>query len=120
MGIKRLIKKTMFGGGNIVYGHVVDSVKKMKETGMPFRECLEESLKETITEDMPVAKHIYQMGKQDGHVQGTIEQAKRDEQKFQNLYEEHEKDRNRWKEISREKDKLIDDLCEEVYGKSTN
>lgn len=83
MGFKRLIKKGLLGGGSMIEGHIFDAIQKKIETGKSFRECLKESVKETVTEDMPVTSHIYQMGKTDGRKQGTIEQAKRDEKKMQ-------------------------------------
>lgn len=72
----------MLGGlGGMIEGHIIDAIQKKKETGKSFRECLSESVKETITEDMPGTSHIYQMGKTDGRKQGTVEQAHRDEKK---------------------------------------
>ena len=80
MGFKRLIKKGLLGGaGGMIEGHIFDAIQKKKETGKSFRECLNESVKETFTEDMPGTSHVYQMGKNDGRKQGTEEQAKRDE-----------------------------------------
>ena len=107
MGIKRLIKKGFLGG---VGGHIIDALQKKKETGKSFRECLSESVKETITEDMPGTSHVYQMGKTDGRKQGTVEQAKRDEKKMQKMQTDHERDRQEWKKIDKEKDELIDEM----------
>lgn len=109
MSIKRLFKKNFFGG-NIVQGHIIDAIQKKKETGKSFRECLEESIKETFTEDLPVTSHIYNIGRKDGRVQGTIEQAERDEKKIKEIHEKHESDRKRWLEISRKKDELLDEI----------
>ena len=106
MGFKRLIKKGLLGGGGMIEGHIFDAIQKKIETGKSFRECLKESVKETVTEDMPVTSHIYQMGKTDGRKQGTIEQAKRDEKKMQ---EDHERDRQGWERIDKEKDELLDE-----------
>ena len=110
MGFKRLIKKGLLGGaGGMIEGHIFDAIQKKKETGKSFRECLKESVKETVTEDMPVTSHIYQMGKTDGRKQGTIEQAKRDEKKMQKMQEDHERDRQGWERIDKEKDELLDE-----------
>ena len=109
MGFKRLIKKGLLGGGSMIEGHIFDAIQKKIETGNSFRECLKESVKETVTEDMPVTSHIYQMGKTDGRKQGTIEQAKRDEKKMQKMQEDHERDRQGWERIDKEKDELLDE-----------
>jgi len=111
MGFKRLIKKGLLGGaGSLIEGHIFDALQKKEKTGKPFRQCLEESVKETITEDLPGTSHVYQMGKTDGTRQGTIEQAERDEAKMQKMQDEHEREREKWKEIDKEKDNLIDEL----------
>lgn len=111
MGFKRLIRKELLGG--MIKGHIFDAIQKKKETGKSFRECLSESVKETFTdvketftEDMPGTSHIYQMGKP----QGTIEQAKRDEKKMQEMQEDHERDRQEWERIDKEKDELLDEM----------
>ncbi len=52
------------------------------------------------------------MGKKDGKIQGTIEQAERDELKMQEMHDEHERDRAEWKQIDKEKDDLIDEMSE--------
>ena len=109
MGFKRLIKKGLLGGGSMIEGHIFDAIQKKIETGKSFREWLKESVKETVTEDMPVTSHIYQMGKTDGRKQGTIEQAKRDEKKMQKMQEDHERDRQGWERIDKEKDELLDE-----------
>ena len=83
---------------------------KKKKTGKSFRECLNESVKETFTEDLPGTSHVYQMGKKDGRKQGTTEQAKRDEIKIQKIREDHERDRQKWEQIDKEKDELIDEM----------
>ena len=109
MGLKRLIKKGLLSGaGSLIEGHIFDALQKKKETGKPFRQCLKESVKETFTEDMPGTSHAYQMGKTDGRKQGTIEQAERDEAKMQKMHEDHEREREKWKEIDKEKDSLIE------------
>ena len=111
MGLKRLIKKGLLGGaGGLIEGHIFDALQKKKKTGKPFRKCLEESVKETFTEDFPGTSHIYQIGKSDGKKEGTIEQAKRDEAKMQKIHKEHEYEREKWKEIDKKKDELIDEL----------
>ena len=111
MGFKRLIKKGLLGGGgSMIEGHILDAIQKKKVTGKSFKECLNESVKETFTEDMPGTRHVYQMGKNDGRKQGTIEQAKRDEKKMQKMQEDHERDRQEWKQIDKEKDDLLDEL----------
>ena len=108
MGFKRLIQKGLSGG--LIEGHIIDAILKKEETGKSFKECLGMSVKETISEDLPVTSHIYQMGTTDGRKQGTIEQAKRDAKKIQKLQEDHERDRREWKKIDREKDELIDEM----------
>lgn len=111
MGFKRLIKKGLLGdAGSMIEGHIFDAIQKKKETGKSFRECLSESVKETITEDMPGTSHVYQMGKTDGRKQGTVEQAKRDEKKMKEMREDHERDRQKWETIDKEKDKLLDEM----------
>lgn len=111
MGFMRLIKKGLLGGaGSMIEGHIFDAIQKKKETGKSFKECLNESVKETITEDMPGTSHIYQMGKTDGRMQGAVEQAKRDEKKIQKMHEDHERDRQEWERIDREKDELFDEM----------
>lgn len=110
MGIRRLIRKGVMGGGNLLTGHILDAIERKKETGKSFRECLGESVKETITEDMPGTSHVYQMGKTDGRKQGSVEQAKIDEEKMDRMEAKHERDREQWKEIDKEKDELIDEL----------
>lgn len=108
MGFKRLMKKGLLGGaGNIIVGHIFDAIQKKKETGKSFRECLNESVKETITEDMPGTSHVYQMGKADGRIEGAVEQAKRDEIKILRIEEDHERDRQEWERIDKEKDELL-------------
>lgn len=113
MGIKRLFKKTYLGG-NIVTGHVLDALDKRKKTGKKFRECLNESVKEILTEDLPGTSHLYQMGKMEGKKQGTIEQARRDEKKIKQMHQEHIEDRKRWQEIDKEKDEFIDEILEKI------
>lgn len=109
MSIKRLFKKSFLGGG-MIQGHIIDAIQKKKETGKSFRECLEESVKETFTEDLPGTSHVYNMGRKDGRVQGTIEQAKRDEVKMKQMQEKHDNDRKHWQEIDRKKDELLDEM----------
>lgn len=59
---------------------------------------------------------VYKTGETVGHKkgkkEGTIEQAKRDERKFQEMRSRHERDRAAWKKTDKEKDKLIDNLFE--------
>lgn len=108
MGLKRLIKKGLLGNaGGMIEGHIFDAIQKKKETGKSFRECLSESVKETITEDMPGTSHVYQMGKTDGRMEGAVEQAKRDEIKIQKIEESHKRDRQEWERIDKEKDELL-------------
>lgn len=116
MGFKRLLKKTLLGG-NMIQGHITDALIKQRETGKSFRDCLTQSVKETVTEDLPGTSHLYGLGKKDGRVQGTIEQATRDKKKMQKQHEQHEIDRKKWKEIDKQKDELIDDLCSELDSK---
>lgn len=113
MGIKRLFKKCFFGGGSLIQGHIIDALQKKKEIGKSFRDCLEQSVKETFTEDLPGTSHIYNIGRKDGRVQGTVEQAERDERKMKQMHEEHEKDRRHWQEIDHKKDELLDEMAKE-------
>ena len=53
---------------------------------------------------------VYQMGKTDGRKQGTVEQAKRDEKKIKKMQEDHERDRQEWERIDKEKDELLDEM----------
>ena len=89
---------------------IIDALEKKKQTGKSFRDCLEESVKETFTEDLPGTSHVYQMGKTDGRKQGTVEQAKRDEKKIKKMREDHERDRREWERIDKEKDELLDEM----------
>lgn len=118
MGLKNLLKKGILCGPvGMIEGHIIDALKKKKKTLKSFRDCLEESVKETITEDIPGTSHVYQMGRKDGRAQGTFEQAHRDEQKFKALHKQHEQDRREWKATDKKKDALIDDLAKEAYRK---
>lgn len=111
MGFKRLIRKGLLGGaGALIEGHIIDAIQKKKQTGKTFRECLEESVKETVSEDLPGTSHVYQMGKIDGRVEGTVEQANRDEKKIQDLHEQHERDIEKMRDINSNKDRLIEEL----------
>lgn len=111
MGLKRLLKKGILGGaGEMIGVHIFDALQKKKETGKSFRECLFESVKETVTEDMPGTSHVYQIGKTDGRKQGTIEQSERDEKKMKKMREDHERNRQEWKRIDKEKDDFLDEM----------
>ena len=50
------------------------------------------------------------MGRKDGRVQGTVEQAERDERKMKQMHDEYEKDRRYWQEIDHKKDELLDEM----------
>ena len=108
MGFKRFFKKTVLKGP--IYGHYEDAIVKQVKTGRKFSECLSESVKETIQEDMPGTSHIYQQGKKDGRVQGTIEQAKRDEKKFIELAEQFDCDRRKWEAEKKKYEDLLDEI----------
>ena len=110
MSIKQLIIKTLKGGGSPILGNTVYAIERMNKTGNSFMDSLKKSVTETITEDMPISSDLYQWGKRDGRVQGTVEQAKRDEKKFHELHAKHESDRKRWKDSDKKKDDLIDEL----------
>ena len=110
MSLKRLLMKT--GGLSIpgaITGHLYDAAKKKKESGKSYRECLKESVKETVCEDMPGTSHIYKAGHKDGKLEGTCEQAQRDERKMESMRNAHETDRKRWETIDKEKDILLDE-----------
>ena len=108
MGLKRLFKKTVFGG-DLIRGHIIDAIQKKAKSGKSFRDCLEESVKETLTEDLPGTSNIYQMGRKDGRIQGTAEQAARDEKKLKEIQEKHETDRKRWNEQKQAYEDLLDE-----------
>lgn len=110
MALKRLLKKTLFGGGNMIQGHIFDALDKKRKTGKPFRECLRESINETIQEDMPGTSHIYRRGRSDGKVQGIAEQAQKDEEKFRAQHEAHESDRKEWQSKRKEYEELLNDI----------
>ena len=59
----------------MIQGHITDALTKQQETGKSFRDYLSQSVKETVTEDLPGTSHLYDLGRKDGRVQGTIEQA---------------------------------------------
>lgn len=111
MGLKRFIKKGLSGG--FVTGHLMDAVQKKENSGKPFLVCLEETVKETFAEDLPGTSHLYKLGEKDGRVKGTVEQAKRDKKKIQELNDAHERDRSKWKRIDERKNTLINDLLKE-------
>ena len=108
MGFKRFIDKVLIKGP--ILGHIEDAIEKKNETGKSINKCLSESIKETVTEDMPGTSHIYQMGRSDGRKQGTVEQAQRDKKKMQQMLANHERDRQEWKRIDKEKDDLLDEM----------
>lgn len=107
MGNKRFIAKVL---GGPIQGHFFDAYIKKKETGRSFGDCLKESVKETFTEDMPGTRHVYQMGKTKGQIEGRVEQAKLDSRKMQKMHDDHENDRKAWRKIDKEKDDLINEL----------
>jgi len=111
MSLKRLAKKNLLLGP--IMGHIMDAYEKKLKTKKTFTECLEESVNETIKEDLPGTSHIYQMGNKDGRVVGTKEQAARDEEKMKKVKEEHIEDKRKWEEINKEKDQFIDDLVKD-------
>ena len=100
-------------GGGMFTGHVVDALKKKNDTGKPFMDCLKESIGETIKEDMPGTSHLYQAGKCDGKIEGTGEQAQRDERKFQEIHNGHELDRKKWNEEKQQYEGLLDEIEKE-------
>ena len=116
MSLKRLGKKFLMGGGNLIDGHIADAIEKKIKNGKSFRENLEESFRETYQEDAPGVSHIYQKGRMDGRIQGKGEQAQQDEEKFQRMHEAHEKDRKRLKKQIKDRDDLLDEI-EEQLGK---
>lgn len=109
MGYKRLFKKLILYRDPLS-GHLQDAREKQKKTGKPLSDCLKESVKETFTEDLPGTSHIYQMGQSDGRRKGTAEQAKRDAKKMQKMREDHERDRQEWEKIDKEKDEMLDEM----------
>lgn len=110
MALKRLFKKSVFGGGSLINGHIYDALDKKRKSGKPFKECLRESINETIQEDMPITSHIYQQGKHDGKIDGIAEQAQRDEKKIKDIHDEHQKDREEWRKQKKGYEDLLDDL----------
>ena len=95
MGIKGLLKRKIVVGGSLVRGHVLDALKRKEKTGRSFRECLDDSIKETFSEDLPVTS---QMSKNDDRILGSIEQAERDEKNMREMHESHEHYRREWEE----------------------
>lgn len=114
MKLNRLIKKRILGGGNIIIGHAVDAIIKKSKTGKSYKACLKESCKETIAEDLPITSDIYRMGSRDGYKNGTIAQAQRDQEKMQQLHDQHEQDRKKWEKTDKEKDSFIGDLINHI------
>jgi hypothetical protein len=55
---------------------------------------------------VPIVSDYYRKGK----VDGTAEQAQKDEAKFQQQHEQHESDRNSWKNRKQEYDNILDNL----------
>ena len=55
-------------------------------------------------------KIAYSKGHKKGKVEGTKEQARRDEQKMREMHNKHEADRGRWKKEIKKKDDLLDDI----------
>jgi hypothetical protein len=113
MGLKRLGKKTILGGGSFIAGHIQDALKKKEITGKSFRECLEDSIKETFTEDLPGTSHVYNIGKKDGKIVGTIEQAARDVKKAKEIEKKHKEKVTKLKRINQ----AYKDLLNEVKDK---
>ena len=115
MNLKRLAKKTLLFGP--IPGHILDALEKSRKNKKKFLTSLEASLKETITEDMPGTSHIYDAGRYEGKKEGTVEQAKRDEEKMQEIIDDHSQERERWKTSMRKKDDIIKeqgDLLDEL------
>ena len=105
MNLKRLAKKMILGGP--IAGHIQDAIEKTAENGGSFLKNLQESVKETITEDMPGTSHIYESGRYEGRKQGTVEQAQRDAVKTRKLNQAHAQEREKWREIDKKKDDVI-------------
>ena len=114
MGFGRFLIKTAVGFFNPIFGHFVDAGYKKVKTGKSYFSCLELSVKETLTEDLPFVRNLYRTGRYDGKIEGTIEQSERDEKKFRELHDNQEKERLAWKETDARKDKLIDELGEKL------
>ena len=55
-------------------------------------------------------KIAYSKGHKKGKVEGTKEQARRDEQKMRDMHNKHEADRSRWKNEIKKRDDLLDEL----------
>lgn len=110
MALKRLFKKTLFGGGNLIEGHIADALLKKKETGRSFKDCLKESINETFQEDLPGTSHIYQAGKAKGVKEGISRQARLDEEKFRQQAQAHDEDRDKWNEQKQAYEDLLDGI----------
>ena len=110
MALKRLFKKTLLGGGRLIEGHIADALIKKAETGKSFRECLKESINETIQEDLPGTRHIYQAGKANGIKEGISKQARIDEEKFRQQAQAHHEDREKWEKEKQGYEELLDDI----------
>ncbi|MBD5289940.1 MAG: hypothetical protein HDS26_04560 [Bacteroides sp.] len=110
MALKRLFKKTLYGGGSLIKGHIADALLKKKETGRSFRECLQESINETFQEDLPGTSHIYQAGKAKGVKEGISIQARLDEEKFRKQAQTHDQDRDKWNNQKQAYEDLLDGI----------
>lgn len=110
MGFKRFLIKNYLTPGGPIAGHIIDAFDKKDKTGKGFVECLKDSVKETVCEDMPGTSQVYREGHKDGRIQGTAEQARRDERKFRQMHDKHEADRRRWNAEKQEYEDLLDDI----------
>ena len=114
MGYKRLIQKTLMGGGldpiSAVIGHLEDAYHKKKVSGKSYSECLKDSVKETLYEDLPGTSHIYKAGHKDVRKKGIAEQAARDAKKIQDMNRLHKRDRENWRRTQQGYEDLLDDI----------
>ena len=110
MGFDRLLKKVRLGGGHIAVGHLVDAAIKSNKTGRPYGECLKKSVKETLTEDLPGTRDLYQAGREDGKREGTVEQSKLDARKMERMQEEHRSEAKKWEEQKERYETFLDEV----------
>ncbi len=103
MGLKRYAWR-MTG-----FGQFVDTVNNIKDEGN-IVDGIKKTWKETIAEDFPPTKAIYDMGKYDGKEEGAIEISKYYECKFANLESEFTKDKQCLESVIYGYRELLDEL----------
>ena len=113
MGFGRFIKKTVLGRLTGGLSDAYEIYDRHKKTGKSLTDSAKDYVKEFYTEDVPGTSHIYQWGRKDGRIQGTAEQAQRDEEKMRKLHEEHEQDREEWNKQRQEYEDTLNEVEKE-------